>query len=128
MKNDSSLKFFIILLAIGFCFVLLRDLVSGKSAKFESYKKDASRYYAAQENESSDYYRGFMDAVEMFRDDPDVLDGSLAYEKIREKGVDDGIDLCRDDPEYLEGSSAYEKIWHAGFEFGYEEGINGVEY
>lgn len=128
MKEKSSFKFLVILLLLGLCFVLARDLFSGKSSEYKSNKEKASRYYAAADDESADYYRGFLDAVEMFHDDPEVLKDSLAYEIIIERGSDQGIDLCRHDAEYLEGSDAYYEIWQAGFEFGYEEGINGAEY
>lgn len=100
MKDNSSFKYFLIVAGVVLIFIFARGLFSGQSSNAKGNKSAASKYYAAGENESADYYRGFMDAVEMFRSDSSVL----------------------------EGSNAYYDIWETGFEFGYEEGINGVEY
>ena len=99
MKDDSSFKYLLVVVALGLCFFLVRSFFNDRSSDYKANKSLASSYGASNE-ESADYYRGYADAIE----------------------------AIRADPELLSGSNAYDEIWHAGFEFGYDEGSNGVEY
>lgn len=103
MKSRIPTGYILFVVAALLLALLIRDgipYLTGHSASVTDNKKIAVRKYSAPDDESSDYYRGYAAAIEAINENPELLNGT----------------------------NAYDEIWHAGFEFGYEEGINGVEY